>query len=664
MTSEQDKKTKHNAKPTKHAVIMRGVVAPIFGLLAVLFIVLGALNMTVWKPAREVSATTSISGARYVVTDSGMLNLLAKSVNIEVSAHGDRAQASAKSDKAQATKSHKTKTAKSAAQTCVALGNAKDATGWIAGQQYVRVTGLDDWKRLSTKTAMGPKIETVAGGDEIAFKNSDMWTSVKCGDSAMKLNLNDVRSDQVMVVDMGASARKSARPSVTITMHWLRDRVPNHAVPFFVASGVCVVLTILSASLFAIMANESFKRKRAKRRERRKKAKAEEVSISEAMTGSIAVLRRSLVHSSHNHRPSHKIRPSAVAASGESSAAEGSSGVVSGEGSSLSASTDSGLSDADASAPSIIDPTRRNLVADMQMQNDSDDGAGVNDNDESADNAGNTESTDNDENTDNADNAADDTEKASADNSVAETVQDDRMSDDSEQDEASALRSGSIDEVDASLTGETETAQTQGSADSDDTAAETGTVSSTGSEHAEAFNTDENHHNVSHSGRHCGKPEQESESDATASSASVGRHSRHAAASHAGNDGLGNRHDADNPDRDDNADNDEGQAVDFRAANVSVSLQQPEGDTESDGNAQADARNSEGRTASSADELIDESHAQAETTVISADDLRDYFARLSSETSTEDTDSDADTAHVESDQAGKTTEANGDEKNA
>ncbi|WEV74254.1 hypothetical protein OZX74_01440 [Bifidobacterium sp. ESL0798] len=634
MTSEQDKKTKHNAKPTKHAVIMRGVVAPIFGLLAVLFIVLGALNMTVWKPAREVSATTSISGARYVVTDSGMLNLLAKSVNIEVSAHGDRAQASAKSDKAQATKSHKTKTAKSAAQTCVALGNAKDATGWIAGQQYVRVTGLDDWKRLSTKTAMGPKIETVAGGDEIAFKNSDMWTSVKCGDSAMKLNLNDVRSDQVMVVDMGASARKSARPSVTITMHWLRDRVPNHAVPFFVASGVCVVLTILSASLFAIMANESFKRKRAKRRERRKKAKAEEVSISEAMTGSIAVLRRSLVHSSHNHRPSHKIQPSDLAGSGASSSAEDSGAGAASNGSLLSAGTGDGNSDAEVSAPSIIDPTRRNLVADMQMSNDTDEDA-----------EGETDTTDT------AEEAASDSHQV-------------------------------LDGPSAGQTGETETEtdqpQSSETEDSSEPAA-TDAAFTQAHEDADAADADENHQDMSRFARHRGKPEQESESDATASSASVGRHSRHAAASDTSDDHLRSANSADNRDgsdkrndagdRDDanNANGHEEKDADFRTASVAVSLEHQEGDSESGNAEHANTQNGEARTASSADELIDKDHAQAETTVISAADLRDYFARFSSETSDGDTtssDTNDDTTNGEAGPAQADSEATGEASNA
>ncbi|MDF7665628.1 hypothetical protein [Bifidobacterium sp. ESL0745] len=384
MTLTHDKQHKHNAKPTKHATIMRGVVAPIFGLLAVLFIVLGALNATVWKSAREVNANAAISGTRYVVTDPGMLNLLSKSVNLKVKTNAGSAKASSQSDN--------TGDPKADPQTCVALGSAKDATGWLAGQNYTRVTGLDGWKAFSTKTATGPKLANAKnGGDEVAFKDSDMWTSVRCADNAIALTLNDAKSDQVMIIDMGASAagsadnRKSTQPSVSITMHWVRDQVPDHATPFFIAGGICVLLTILSASIFAITANESFRRKRDQRRKLREKAKAEEVSISEAMTGSIAVLRTSLVHTSHNHRPSHKVR-----SVGDSTSAEpvGETAIGSPSNDALLFTADSDADDEETTAvPSIIDPTRRNLVADMQMQNDTDEDG------ENTDNAGDVSGT-------------------------------------------------------------------------------------------------------------------------------------------------------------------------------------------------------------------------------------------------------------------------------
>lgn len=363
MTLTNSEQNKSNAKPTRHATIMRGVVAPIFGLLAVLFITLGALNATIWKPSREVNANTEFSGTRYVVTDPGVLNLLANSTRVTVKNETPKGKTLSQSDSGA--------DAQPKAQMCVALGGAKDAVGWLAGQKYTRVTGLNGWKALSGKDATGPKLATANDSDAVAFKDSDMWTSVRCGDSSVSLSLNDVKSNQVMIVDMGegasakASGAKSAQPKVDVQMHWVRDHVPDNALPFFVAGGFCVVMTILSASVFAMMANESFKRKLEQRRKMREEAKAEEVSISEAMTGSLNVLRKNLPYGGRNYRPSHKRQPF-----------DGVEGKIDGTiGTSDDASMASGVADEDKgkSTPSIIDPTRRNLVADMQMQDDGND---------------------------------------------------------------------------------------------------------------------------------------------------------------------------------------------------------------------------------------------------------------------------------------------------
>lgn len=370
MTLTNSEQNKSNARPTRHATIMRGVVAPIFGLLAVLFITLGALNATIWKPSREVNANTEFSGTRYVVTDPGVLNLLANSTRVTVKNETPKGKTSSQSDS--------DADAQPKAQMCVALGGAKDAVGWLAGQKYTRVTGLNGWKALSGKDATGPKLATANDSDAVAFKDSDMWTSVRCGDSSVSLSLNDVKSNQVMIVDMGegasakASGAKSAQPKVDVQMHWVRDHVPNKALPFFVAGGFCVVMTILSASVFAMMSNESFKRKLEQRRKMREEAKAEEVSISEAMTGSLNVLRKNLPYGGRNYRPSHKRQPF----DGVDGKTDGTTAT------SDDASMASGVADEDKgkSTPSVIDPTRRNLVADMQMRdnkNDEDESYGV-----------------------------------------------------------------------------------------------------------------------------------------------------------------------------------------------------------------------------------------------------------------------------------------------
>ncbi|MBM6687130.1 hypothetical protein H9X89_16395, partial [Faecalicatena contorta] len=87
--------------------------------------VLGVLNATIWQPSREIVATATVSGTRYVVTDPGVLGLV-----------DDRVSMTVKSKNAEAT-------------VCVAEGSMKDITGWISGNPYVRVTGLSDWTALS-----------------------------------------------------------------------------------------------------------------------------------------------------------------------------------------------------------------------------------------------------------------------------------------------------------------------------------------------------------------------------------------------------------------------------------------------------------------------------------------------------------------------------------
>ena len=63
-------------KARRHAVLMRGVVTPILGLLAVAAIGLGIMNATEWKPSRTITAQTQVSGSRYVVTDPGVAGLV------------------------------------------------------------------------------------------------------------------------------------------------------------------------------------------------------------------------------------------------------------------------------------------------------------------------------------------------------------------------------------------------------------------------------------------------------------------------------------------------------------------------------------------------------------------------------------------------------------
>ena len=66
-----ERKSKSAARPTRHARIMRGVVTPILGLLAVACIGLGFMNATYWKPSSQIAASAAVKGTQYIVTDPG-----------------------------------------------------------------------------------------------------------------------------------------------------------------------------------------------------------------------------------------------------------------------------------------------------------------------------------------------------------------------------------------------------------------------------------------------------------------------------------------------------------------------------------------------------------------------------------------------------------------
>ncbi|WEV72267.1 hypothetical protein [Bifidobacterium sp. ESL0790] len=355
MTSMHNEHQKANAKPTRRARVMRGIVAPILGLLAVVFVVLGALNATIWKPDPEVAASQQISGTRYIVTDPGVLNLVDTSVDLKVSV-GGAAQKS---------------------KVCVALASSKDATGWVAGHSYTRVTGLSNWSTLSSKVDGASKENAGKASDgDVAFKDSDMWRKVQCGTGEASIELQNVAAGDVAIIDLAGgqaqadaqaagSSKDSAKSAdvakapVTLRMHWVRQHAPNYALRFFIVAAVLVLAAVLAASVFA-MEPERIRKMVGKHTPKRAakdieaKAISEEVTISEAMTGSFQALKTSLEHSSHKHAPAHTANhiASSHGADDAGAADQGEGGVP--------------------SSPSIIDPMRRNMVANVQAQSAAD----------------------------------------------------------------------------------------------------------------------------------------------------------------------------------------------------------------------------------------------------------------------------------------------------
>lgn len=234
---------------------MRGVVAPVFGLLAVTFVVLGLLNATLWRPISSVTARVSDTGTRYVLTDSGMLSLIDDSVRVTVAASS------------------------STSDVCVALGTAKDVSGWVAGETVTRITGMDGWSSLTT-TKSRVASDSTSATLPVSFKDSDMWSASRCSTGSVTLSAKDA-TDRVALIDLGSSA-----DSASVSLHWTRRTLPDFATPMYFLAGLCAAMTVLAASVFAMEPD----RRRHRRPARRVARRHDEVAIVEAFLGSLRTL--------------------------------------------------------------------------------------------------------------------------------------------------------------------------------------------------------------------------------------------------------------------------------------------------------------------------------------------------------------------------------------
>lgn len=336
-------------RPTKRARFMRGVVAPIFGLLAALSIVLGVLNATVWKPSSIVSAHANVYGSRYIVTDPGVLNLVDYRVKISVAALNSRKP------------------------ICVAVGLAKDVRGWTKGYSVQRITGLNNWNSLSTDVMQADddaRIDSTKTDDskvskdaskDVDFKDSDLWTNATCQMGLAKLFVNAADFEQagnaadlalkqesqersqeqnnaqsnskngaqsqtsrqklsselqskiarrVLIVDLGKNS-----PEAFVELRWRRHNLPDFATPMYFVGALFILLCGLSASVFAM----------APHRRRNKRLVAsrtglisvennsqEEVKFSEALAGTIA----GIFGSNKDKKSKHKVGSGAHARHG------------------------------------------------------------------------------------------------------------------------------------------------------------------------------------------------------------------------------------------------------------------------------------------------------------------------------------------------------------
>ena len=246
-------------KTSRRVWIMRGVVTPALGLLAVASFAFGALNYTIWKPNPKVTAAAAATSQRYIVTDPGVADLGDSKVSIDVKSTSD--------------------------SVCVALGETRDVAGWVTGHSYTRVTGLSDWEHLTTEEADA----TASAGadtdesDDVAFDKSDMWSQVKCGEGTVDVTWDVTDGNQVLLIDTkakasdsdanqatqngqsasdtsqdaSASASKdaSSAANTTVDLTWVRSKTLDLGTPFMVAGGLLTIAAVAMATVFAMDAH-------------------------------------------------------------------------------------------------------------------------------------------------------------------------------------------------------------------------------------------------------------------------------------------------------------------------------------------------------------------------------------------------------------------------
>lgn len=230
----------HAGRVRSRTRILRTVVSPILLVAALVCAVFAVLQMTVWRPSPIVEASTTVS-TRYAVTDPGVLSLVDRTAGASITA-----------DK----------------PVCLALATSQDASGWVSGRRYTRVTGLSSWTSLSTRTLTATSV-TDAGGS-VGFRDSDLWRTVSCGRSVRLQTTASASSPLVLILDTNPSARASSntgRPA-RLTLTWTRTHTTDAALPLWLCAALLALASLLCFFIFSLSAR------------RRRKAQGRQAAVS------------------------------------------------------------------------------------------------------------------------------------------------------------------------------------------------------------------------------------------------------------------------------------------------------------------------------------------------------------------------------------------------
>ena len=223
------KDSKSNAS-SKRVAIMRGVITPLFGVIAVISLIFGILNSTLWKPQHDISASTTQVSTQYLATIPGVLQLVDDSVTVDVKAEDP------------------------STELCMEVSNQNDVSSWLDGAVYTQVSGMESWSALQTQQAKTGEADTAEGADSLSFKDSDLWTQATCDTGEISVDsLTYNPQDALIVVSdpENPGMSDSAVKPYTLTLRWHRDSAPNYAMPFYAVALLFALLAVLAATVFS-----------------------------------------------------------------------------------------------------------------------------------------------------------------------------------------------------------------------------------------------------------------------------------------------------------------------------------------------------------------------------------------------------------------------------
>ncbi len=208
----------------------------VLGIIAVALLAVGALALTVWRPAQQVSATHD-STEPFAMTRAGVFPLYADSVKINATAEPDQ-------------------------DVWLAVGSPEDITAWLQDEPYEEVVGLVDLQTLKTiphevetnpqsgEAQSGRDAESVeepqSGTQAVSPISSDMWVAENYGRGSVSLTLSGD--------DMGLSilaATDGVGPAPTLTLTWQTPQSNLLAVASFSGAAIAALMALVIAESLA-----------------------------------------------------------------------------------------------------------------------------------------------------------------------------------------------------------------------------------------------------------------------------------------------------------------------------------------------------------------------------------------------------------------------------